>query len=454
MMLLKRVLVAGAALLLLSTSEVLAQSCDVPAPRVKIKSRVRAVHYVIDPWFNNDGAHYDFPIYASRQPIIDGFKKWEGKKGITVNPQPPPANIRVIKWDIDYPFPQINFIGFQSGGEITDANLQVPRNWAPLIGFTDSRTRKAFAHELGHLFGLDEFNNDPRSVMKQADANAPFGDLDNRVEEPSCGDEEGLDNAWRMVGSPAEYIGPIGGVGRCLMDDGFYTDSPECCHGANLTYVPALGEYNRKPIVAIEAPSNNATFGPGSNISFSLHTLDLDGRVWRVDWSYTPVGGTTVNLAPTYSPPFGLTAQNVPPGDYDVVAVGYDTADQYTISNTVRVKVLPPPSGPSVLVSGAVLYPNQARTSPNGQYSLWYQSDGNLVLYGPSGAMVWTGTPGPAGGAYMNPNGNLEVYNSYQQLLWSSNTASAANAGAHVRVQDSGQVAVVRPNGTVVAQWP
>jgi hypothetical protein len=109
-----------------SGQEALAQDCDVPAPRVKIKSRVRAVHHSIDAWFDNDGAQFNNPIYSSRQSIIDGFKKWEGKKGITVNPQPPPANIRVMKLEQDYPFVQIEFVGFTSGGELTNANLRCP----------------------------------------------------------------------------------------------------------------------------------------------------------------------------------------------------------------------------------------------------------------------------------------------------------------------------------------
>jgi hypothetical protein len=257
-----------------------------------------------------------------------------------------------------------------------------------------------------------------------------------------------------MVGTPADYIGDIGGIDACYTSEGYYTDSNGCCHGAFLTYVPWLGDYNRKPIVAIESPQNNSTFGPGSNITFHLHTLDLDGRVWRVDWSYQPVGGAKVYFAPSYSPPFSLFATNVAPGEYDVEAVGYDTADQYTISNIVRVRVLPPPSGPSVLLSGAILYPNQSRTSPSGLYSMLYQGDGNLVLHGPYGAIIATGTTGPAGGTYMNPNGSLEVYNAYQQLLWSSFTTSSANAGSHARVQDNGVVAIVRPDGTIVRQWP
>lgn len=134
-------------------------------------------------------------------------------------------------------------------------------------------------------------------------------------------------------------------------------------------------------------------------------------------------------------------------------ADAYDSAQQYTISDSVYVNVLPPPSGPSVLISGAILYPNETRT--NGAYYVRYEAvNGNFVLYGPQGGIIGTGTGLPAGGVYMNPNGALEVYNVYQQLLWSSGTAGGANAGSHMRVESYGKLSIVRPNGSVVIQWP
>jgi len=293
--------------------------------------------------------------------------------------------------------------------------------------------------------------------MWQANPNELHGGLEQHPEEPSCGDEVGIDNARRGIGNPADYIGDIGGIGACV--PGGYTggdylsDSGACCHVLALTWVPGIGAFNRKPVVEIESPAQNAVFGPFSNVTFGLHTLDVDGRVWRVDWNYRVDGGPKIYLAPTYSPMFGLNATNVPPGTYDVEAVGYDTADQYTISSTRRVVVLPPPSGPSVLVSGAILYPNEVRT--NGSYYVRYEAvNGNFVLYGPQGGIIGTGTGLPAGGVYMNPNGALEVYNVYQQLLWSSGTASGANAGSHMRVESYGKLSIVRPNGSIVIQWP
>lgn len=54
----------------------------------------------------------------------------------------------------------------------------------------------------------------------------------------------------------------------------------------------------------------------------------------------------------------------------------------------------------------------------------------------------------------MNPNGALEVYNAYQQRVWTSATDSAANAGSYFRVSDDGRIAIVRPNGAVAWQFP
>jgi hypothetical protein len=85
---------------------------------------------------------------------------------------------------------------------------------------------------------------------------------------------------------------------------------------------------------------------------------------------------------------------------------------------------------------------------------VYHQSTGNLVFYRNGAAAISTGTTGPVGGVYMNPNGALEVYNAAQQMQRTSGTASGANAGAHFRVSDAGQIAVVRPNGTNAWQWP
>jgi hypothetical protein len=96
---------------------------------------------------------------------------------------------------------------------------------------------------------------------------------------------------------------------------------------------------------------------------------------------------------------------------------------------------------PSTLSPGERLYPDTEVRSPNGQFALRYQSDGNLVLYGPAGAIWDSGTAGRGGGrAEMQVDGNLVVYPADGGDPWESGTAGMA--GAELRVQDDGYIVI------------
>ena len=94
------------------------------------------------------------------------------------------------------------------------------------------------------------------------------------------------------------------------------------------------------------------------------------------------------------------------------------------------------------LAPGESLRPGEGRTSSNGEYTLWYQGDGNLVLYRNSdGRPLWyTATPGPAGEAAMQGDGNFVVYSSSLQPQWSSGTAG--HEGARLAVQSDGNLVI------------
>src|SRR5216683_337826 len=69
-------------------------------------------------------------------------------------------------------------------------------------------------------------------------------------------------------------------------------------------------------------------------------------------------------------------------------------------------------AGSNVLNPGEVLQVNQFLTSPNGQFRLWMQNDGNFVLYGGDRVMWATNTAGKGGViAIMQGDGNLVIYN-------------------------------------------
>jgi hypothetical protein len=92
------------------------------------------------------------------------------------------------------------------------------------------------------------------------------------------------------------------------------------------------------------------------------------------------------------------------------------------------------------LMPGETLSQSQSLDSPNGQYVLWMQDDGNLVLYGPAGALFATSTNNQGVRLEMQHDGNLVVYDASHQAVWNSGTQG--NAGARLAVQDDGNLVV------------
>src|SRR4029077_5451152 len=93
---------------------------------------------------------------------------------------------------------------------------------------------------------------------------------------------------------------------------------------------------------------------------------------------------------------------------------------------------------------------NQSIASPNGQYDLIMQGDGNLVEYGPGGQVIWdSGTYGnPGAYAIMQGDGNLVVYSSAGTPLWNSGTYG--NPGASFQLQNNGNAVIYQANGTAL----
>jgi hypothetical protein len=94
----------------------------------------------------------------------------------------------------------------------------------------------------------------------------------------------------------------------------------------------------------------------------------------------------------------------------------------------------------------AVLGPDQALTagtgiySPNGQYGFVLQTDGNLVLYGPTGALWQTKTVGSgAQRAVMQGDGNFVLYRADNSVVWATRTS---RPGTWLQVQDDGNFAM------------
>ncbi|WP_436525363.1 CHAP domain-containing protein [Actinoplanes sp. HUAS TT8] len=107
-------------------------------------------------------------------------------------------------------------------------------------------------------------------------------------------------------------------------------------------------------------------------------------------------------------------------------------------------------AGTARLNAGEQLGAGARLVSPNGQFVLSMQSDGNLVEYAPGNRAVWaTGTNRAGSIARMQTDGNLVVVAPGNVAVWATGTSGNPNAG--VEVQDDGNI-VVYASGHV-ARW-
>ena len=107
---------------------------------------------------------------------------------------------------------------------------------------------------------------------------------------------------------------------------------------------------------------------------------------------------------------------------------------------------------PNVLLAGSQLGLGQSITSPNGQYRLALQGDGNLVELDGS-TTAWAAGTNPGGvSAVMQGDGNFVVYSASNSPLWASNTSG--NSGADLVLTDNGTLEVVAQGGTTLWAKP
>jgi hypothetical protein len=98
---------------------------------------------------------------------------------------------------------------------------------------------------------------------------------------------------------------------------------------------------------------------------------------------------------------------------------------------------------------GEALYPNESIWSANGRYRFIYQADGNLVLYGPSGALWNSQTGGKTPGVcVMQGDGNLVIYGPRAVVIWNSQTHG--NPGSRLIMQNDGNSVIYRPNNVPI----
>ncbi len=127
----------------------------------------------------------------------------------------------------------------------------------------------------------------------------------------------------------------------------------------------------------------------------------------------------------------------------------------------VSMAFLPKPTsaaaGTYALWSGECMVRSQYLISPSGTFTLWFQNDGNIVMYNRYGQPVWqTNTPDYLYRPYhatqyfcMQTDGNLVVYFENWSAIWQTGT-NRYGGGNFLFMQDDGNLVVYRPNWTPV----
>ena len=133
---------------------------------------------------------------------------------------------------------------------------------------------------------------------------------------------------WILTSARAiNDAGQIVGVGQLGAAD--QTD-----HAVLLNPIPAPGQSNHPPAVAIVSPTNGAAFFEGDTVTLSAQASDQDGLIAGVQFYV----GTRLLGAGT-NPPYALLWTNVTPGNYTLTAVATDDGGASQTSAPLNIDV-------------------------------------------------------------------------------------------------------------------
>lgn len=93
--------------------------------------------------------------------------------------------------------------------------------------------------------------------------------------------------------------------------------------------------------------------------------------------------------------------------------------------------------------------------SSNGKYRAIFQTDGNFVVYGPSGAIWQSHTSGRGHTLAMQSDGNVVIYTAKGSAVWNTRTVSRGYAWQQLAMQGDGNLVLyaVNHNGSKTPQW-
>jgi hypothetical protein len=167
-------------------------------------------------------------------------------------------------------------------------------------------------------------------------------------------------------------------------------------------------------------------------------SLNFSGQVKITFWEKDNFGGF-FDSADDDLGSFYVSESDVGKGPQWHFVTNPDEGDLYVVVYEVTSQATQKAS----LNPGEFLTPGQFLKSPNGQFQVIYQTDGNFVVYRTRDKHpLWaSNTNGqPAWRCYMQGDGNLVAYKSQGQPVWASNTDGKGNC--QLIMQDDGNLVI------------
>jgi hypothetical protein len=327
----------------------------------------------------------------------------------------------------------------RSHGGYTD-----PANWGDESRLTDTsfdteKAPNAGGYFLGDYQGLAAAGSGFVAIFSQTHGNDPasifassFGTTSSLASVADAGFESpsvGAGNfQYDPTGADWTFAGSAGISGN---DSGFTAGNPPAPQGSQVAFLQGPGSFSQA-VSGWSAGSYVISFDAAQRGNFQASQQDfavlVDGAVVG---TFTPSGTSYQGYT---TAPFTVVA-----GVHTITFQGLDSVGG---DNTALID--------SVAVALYALTANQSLSSPNGQFQLIMQGDGNLVEYGPGGQVIWDSATSDNPGAYaiMQGDGNLVVYSPAGTALWNSGTYG--NPGAYFQLQDNGNAVINRADGTAL----
>ncbi|WP_222194142.1 hypothetical protein [Modestobacter italicus] len=320
------------------------------------------------------------------------------------------------------------------------------------LSYVQAAETSVIAHEFGHNLSLGH------SSALQCDAMVEVGTCQVRA----------YNDYYDVMGVSWDQVGTLNSVqaSRLGVVPAGYTELTDTGPGTSVTLTPVGGTTgtrglrlkdtdgsgyvywleNRQPVGQDSWLGSSANW-PGLQSGITLRqarggadtSLLLDGTPssrsgWAADNRVVLPVGTAV---PVDDGDFWVTVQSVD-------AAG--TVVKVTTAADARAQRATEPV--AVVRSRTTMLAGEFLVSPSGRYEAYFQSDGNLVVYG-DGGVVWASASAAAGGRFIvQSDGNLVIYTSSGSPVWASGTAAVG--GVSLALADDGRLVLTRSDGSVV----